>query len=443
MYAKIVGLLRNPPAFYRKAAWSFMMRFGGLFLQFGGSIVVARALGAEGFGAFALASTWAVFVGMMLALGLGELSIREIPTYLAKGRKGPIIGYLTTAFATIAMTGILAAIVFSVLEKSQILVLAPGWKLVAMVAFVHALVLTVSHTLNGFHRILTSQLLESFARQILYLLLIASVLLAGFALTPTKLFVITLAAAIPVLVAMLWVLSRAWSAQQDVGPALPEYNIKIWFAGAVPLLMTAFANRLQLDLDVLMVGAMLGDFEVGIYRAAARGAILVSIANMIALQLVGPMLSRSLANDDHEAAQGYLGQAALVSFVTGISICLIFGFGAKFYLGLYGPEFPAASRALRILLFGQATIALAGPDAILLIMLHREKLVMVVTTIGVAMNFILNYTLIGPFGIQGAALASFISMAFVRITLVTYILRTTGFNPTISYYFARFGGRRG
>lgn len=442
MYAKIVGLLRNPPEFFKKAALSFVMRFGGLFLQFGGSIVVARALGAEGFGAFALASTWAVFVGMMLALGLGELSIREIPTYLAKGRKGPIVGYLTTTFSTIVVTGIIAAIVFAVLEKTELLVLAPGWKLVALVAFVHALVLTVSHTLNGFQRILTSQLLEAFGRQILYLLLIGSVLVAGYTLSPTKLFVITLAAAIPMLVAMIWVLSRAW-VKQETGPALPEYNLKLWFAGAVPLLMTAFANRLQLDLDVLMVGSMLGDFEVGIYRAAARGAILVSIANMVALQLVGPMLSRSLANNDHDAAQGYLRQAALVSFVTGISICLIFGIGAKFYLGLYGPEFPAASRALRILLIGQATIALAGPDAILLIMLRRERLVMIVTTIGVAMNFILNYTLIEPYGIQGAAIASFVSMAFVRITLVSFILRTTRFNPTITSYFPAFSRRSG
>lgn len=440
MYAKIVGLLRSPPAFFKKAALSFTMRFGGLLIQFVGSIIVARLLGAEGFGAYALASTWAVFVGMMIPLGLGELSIRELPAYLAHGHKTKVLGYLAMLLLTILVMGGLIAIAFALLERWDILVLSPGWGLVALLAVVQGLILSTSHTLNGFQRILTSQLLESFARQIVYLLLIFAAVGLGIMLSPTRLFVITLAAAIPMLIIMLWVLSKEW-AKQEGQTGKPEFQTKIWFAGALPLLMTAFANRLQLDLDVLMVGAMLGDFEVGIYRAAARGAILVSISNMIALQLVGPMLSRALAKDDQDTAQSLLFQAALVSFATGTAICLIFGFGATYYLGLYGPEFTEATAALRILLVGQATIALAGADTILLIMLHRERLVMIVTTIGVIMNFVLNYVLIQHYGIVGAAIASFLSMAFVRITLVTIILRSTRFNTTIAYLFTR-GFRR-
>ena len=80
---------------------------------------------------------------------------------------------------------------------------------------------------------------------------------------------------------------------------------------------------------------------------------------------------------------------------------------------------------------GQATIIFAGADSILLIMLHKERLVLIVTALGVALNFALNFALIGPYGINGAATASLVSMALVRFAMVAFVLRTTGFDTTV------------
>jgi len=436
MRIRISENLRSPDSFFKKAALSFLMRFGGLALQFLGSIWVARALGAEGFGAFTLASTWAVFVGMMLSLGLGELAVREVPTYLAKLQPRRILGFVIVGAVTIVVTSGVMAALFALLERNGILVLSPGWKLVALMAALHGLILSVSHILNGFQRILTSQFLETIVRPMLYLGVLLATVLAGATLTAANVFTISMLAAVPILAVMIWVAVASYRGKHK-GSGAPEYQIAIWFSAAIPVFLTAFSNRLQLDLDVLMIGALLGNHEVGIYRAAARGALLLSIANMVALQLVGPMLSRALANGDSAAAQGFLTRAAIVSLVAGLPICLLLGFGAPYYLALFGPEFTQASLSLRLLLIGQATIIFAGADAILLVMLRREKLVTIVTAIGVILNFLLNLTLIGPFGIEGAAVASLVSMALVRIVLVTVILRQTGFDPTILRLFGR------
>lgn len=435
------GWPRALPEFFRKASLSFLMRFGGLFIQFLGSILVARLLGASDYGAFTYAATWAVFVGTFLPLGLGDLSIREVPAYIAQKKTALLTGYITTVLTTLLITGTIAVTVLFLLEKTGALTLAPGWALIAAFAFVHGLVLSVSNGMNAFQRILTSQFLETVIRQGLYLVLIGLVLVLGYTLTPTHVFQISLFTALPSLAIMIVVLGRMVRAQ-GVFRVKADYRIRLWMAGAIPLLMTTVANRLQLDLDVLMVGGLLGDLEVGIYRAAARGAILVSIANMIALQLVGPMLSRALAKGERGEAQRLLSQAAMVSFLTGVPIILIFGFGAQIYLGLFGHEFLQATTSLRTLLIGQATIVFAGADAILLIMLRKERLVLVVTALGVATNFGLNLALIGPFGIEGAALASLISMALVRVTLVTIVLRTTGFDTTLFSAIRQFVTRR-
>ncbi len=438
-----IGWPRAVPEFFRKATISFSMRFGGLFIQFLGSILVARLLGASGYGAFTYASTWAVFAGTFLSLGIGELSIREIPTYLSQKKTPLLAGYLIMGLLTLLVAGTIATIVLAMLEKTGTLHLAPGWKLVALLAFIHATIIMVSNGLNSFQRILTSQFLETILRMVLYLALIGLAWLAGLSMTPKLVFVLSLLAPlVPLFLMFRVMLGKAREA--GVFTVRPQFRIGLWLAGAIPLLMTTVANRLQLDLDVLMVGGLLGDREVGIYRAAARGAILVTIANMVALQLVGPMLSRALAQDNHKEAQRLLSQAAMVSLLTSLPIIAVFGFGASLYLGLFGHEFLEASRSLRLLLVGQSTVVLAGADSVLLIMLHRERFVFLITTLGVVLNFVLNYSLIGPLGIDGAAIASLVSMAVVRATLVTYLIKTTGFNTTVFHALGNlFRTRRG
>lgn len=425
-----LGWPRVVPEFFRKSSISFLLRFAGLFIQFLASIIVARALGASGYGAFTYAATWAVFVGTFLPFGMGDLAVRELPAYLAQNDRSKIAGYFIVTAVTLGVAGLAAAVALGVAERSGVLVFAPGWGLVAAYAVIHALVLTVSNGLNGFQRILTSQFLETVVRQVIYVALVSAAIFTGFGLTSVSAFELSLTSALPVLIVMMVLL---WTLFKGEGKAFkqPTFETRAWLLSALPLLMTAVAGRLQLDLDVLMVGSILGEFEVGIYRAAARGAALVTIANMIALQLVGPMLSRALAEGDRNRAQKLLSQAALVSLVTGVPILLVFGFGAALYLGLYGPDFVAASSALRLLLVGQAALVLAGADAILLVMLRRERFVLMVTAVGVALNFSLNLALIRPLGIEGAALASVVSMVFVRLTLVAVILRTTGFDTTI------------
>lgn len=429
------------PSFFKKASLSALMRFGGLFLQLLGSIVIARLLGVEQFGAFTYAATWAVFIGLLLPMGMADLSIRELPRYLAKGQLGPMSGFLIGTVATVFLFGGVAALGFWLLEYYEILVLGPGWKMVAIFAVIHGLILSVSNALNGFRRILTSQFLETVLRQVLYLVLIGLVLWFGAGLTADTVFSLMLYAAIPILFVMIYVLSTMHS-KTGAREIRPEFTWKIWVIGAIPLLMTLLANRLQLQLGVLMVGGILGDAETGIFRVAARGAILVSIANMIAIQLAGPLLSKALAEDDHKGAQKLLSQAAVVSFAIGIPICLVLGFGASLYLGLFGPGFLGGSLALQLLLVGQATIILAGADSILLVMLGKEKVVLALTSAGVLLNFALNYSLIGTYGIEGAAFAALISTALIRLAMVTYVIRKTGFDTTLMRPVRKYLDRR-
>lgn len=420
------------PDFFRRAAVSFSTRFAGLLIQFAGSIIIARHLGPEGFGAFTYAFIVATMIGMALSLGLAELSVRELPTYLVRKQHGHVLGFLMANLGLILATGLITAVLLYYLQERAILVLAPGWAMVTLMAVSHSAILSVSSALNGFQRVLTSQFIETMFRQGIYLAIVVVTLWLGYSFTPRSLFAVALIAVVPAFSLMMLILIRMFrAASAEDRPVKPQMEVRRWGVASLPLLVASFANLMQLDLDVLMVGAILTDYDVGLYRAAARGAAVVTIANWIGLQLVGPMLSRALADNKNDEVQKLLYQAATVSLMTGGSIILVLAFGAHFYLGLFGTEFTEATTSLYLLLGTQAFIVLAGPDALLLVMLHRERAVLILTVIGVVMNFVLNIVLINRMGMEGAALASLLSMAFVRIAMVGTVLRSTEFNPTL------------
>ena len=210
----------------------------------------------------------------------------------------------------------------------------------------------------------------------------------------------------------------------------------------MPLLLSVFAGFFNTNLDILMIGSLMGDFETGIYRAAVRGALLVSIANMVSLQVLGPMLSRALAQKDTAGAQRFLAYSALVSLVVAFTLCALLALAAHPFLALFGPEFPEAATAMRILLAGMAVNVLAGGGGILLVMLNRETRVLMINLAGLALNIVLNYALIRLWGIEGAAAATSLTLAFVALAILHSVKRESALDPTVFSAWRLWRARR-
>lgn len=417
--------------FVGKAAVSFIFRFSGLGLQLGTSILLARILGVDSYGAYTYAFTWAMLIGMMLSLGMSDLAVREVPVYLSRNRVDYARGYLLGGLVTVLITGSLAALILALLSKQNILDFEPGWGAVALVAMAHGTILILSQGMNGLQRILTSQFLESIVRQLLYVGAILLFYFGGRHLTPAILFQIALVMVLPIIAVMGTIIWRELRKAASDTPTGLAAEPGLWFLAALPLMATTFAQIMQSDLDTLMVGFLLSDADVGTYRVAARGAALVSIATMVSLQLLGPMLSRAISQDKLEEAQSLISKSALIAALSGLAICLPLGIGANAYTWLFGPDFAAAAQPLRLLLAGQFLYVLVGPSALLLVMLRRERLVLWINIGAIALNFTLNLTLIPVMGISGAAIATFASAIFSGSFFLLAVRRTSRFDPTI------------
>ena len=424
-------LIDRMPAFAKKIFVSFFLRFGSLGLQFAGSVLVARQLGAAGFGAYGYAFTWAVLIGTVLGLGMGQLSIREVPRYLAHGDFGALRGFVQSWALGLAVSGLLAAAVIALCQAKGWLEFSIPWQLVVLAAVAHAIVLGLSALLSGFQRILQSQFLESILRQALFLGALVLCLFLGVVLDTQNIFEITLIAVLPVILLMAYILRHSMRQAMAGQSYTPQFTTIVWLSASLPLLMTTLTTQLQTSLDTLVLGAMVDDTSLGLFRAASRGTDLVLIANGLAVQVLGPMLARALAKDDHIEAQSLISQSAVMSAGLGLGICAVLALFPGPYLGLFGTEFRAATPVLWVLVATQAVSVLCGPAALVLVMLRREKLVLVTTLIMLAVNFGLKLLFIPLWGTIGAAYATLIAVIVLRVALMAIVVRTCGFDPTI------------
>lgn len=143
--------------------------------------------------------------------------------------------------------------------------------------------------------------------------------------------------------------------------------------------------------------------------------------------------------------QGRLGH--LQALVSGVSLwifwpslvaVLVLVFFGDRVLDLFGPGFAAAHGALAVLAFGQLLTAATGPVGLLLNLTgHHIVSFWVYLSFAVA-NVGLNAILIPLFGIMGAAVATTVTVGFLRLSLVVVARRRLGI---ISFVFARHHAR--
>lgn len=416
--------------FFHKSAASFALRFGGLALQFGGSILIARTLGVEGFGIYSYAFVIVGLLATVQGCGFGFLAIRELPKYLVAEQRGLIWGYLLTWLAVFLISAVVATLAVLTLLAAGLIPLQIAWPLVVAAAMLQSLVLGLSAVLNGLQRVIPSQFIETILRQGVFLAVLLLLLAGGFVLSPTRVFILSLGVSVIILLFMLWYVRRSLVAEIGA-PVSPVFVWRRWIIAGLPLMAIGIMQQLQTSIDVLMLGVLTDHGDIGRYRAAARGVDIVIIANGIALQLLEPALARVLGQKDAVAAQRLISSSVLVSVGLGAMIAIPLGLGASFYLGLFGPDFVAAASVLQILVLGHMLAFLCGPVAVILVMQRHERLVMWAALTVLIINAGLNLFLIPHYGITGAATATAISVVLFKLGLLIAVRRLTPFHPTL------------
>lgn len=97
-------------------------------------------------------------------------------------------------------------------------------------------------------------------------------------------------------------------------------------------------------------------------------------------------------------------------------------------LAVFGPEFSASYLPMIILAVGQLLNVASGPVGTILSMSRQERFVGIGMSVSVICNILLNYLLIPRYGINGAAIATAVSVGIWNLLMVVFAKRILGVN---------------
>ncbi len=383
------------------------------------SVVLARGLGVEGYGVYALALSVIAFLCVPIQLGLPTLLVREIARYQVNGRWALMRGLVRRADRAVLLrslaVGIAAgAVIWGLsgrLEAAQLATLAVALVLLPL----FALTSLRASALRGLRHVLQSQVPEVFVRPGA-LLLFACIAFSFGALSPSRAMALYCAAAVLAFVTGTIQLRRA--SPREMRTATPEYETADWVRSSLTLAMLSGLQIVISQTDVVMLGLLGSKEDVGLYRVAVSGSELVAFALSAVNLIVAPLIVRLHGSGERNRLQSVVTDSARLSLAFALPVGLVLIFLGSPILGfVYGDDFRPAYSALALLCCGQVVNAAMGSVGLILNMTGNERDTVNAFGIGAVFNVVLNLVLIPRYGLNGAALAASIALVLWNATL--------------------------
>jgi len=412
------------------AGKTFFGDFFGKGLSYISQVVVARLLGAQLFGLYALGLTVYKFTSLIAQLGLNNGIIHFVPKY--QGNNNP-----QAARGTV-LSGLLLSFSAGVLLATGIYFSAP-W--VAETIFNDASFAGVLRTYSfgiPFFALMMVALYSTRAQKVMKYFVyvknfqLPTLFLLMFALF--YLFGLRLYGAVGAWVAATFIAGvTAIVLLREVYPDLlsgsKTYEIPGLFKFSLPLVMVGALQFLILWTDTFMLGALRTATDVGLYRAAVQTALLLGMVLRAFNSIFAPMISDLHNRNELGTLNSLFKLTTRWIVILTIPLFVLLLVSGDSVLRIFGASFTVAWLPLILLGFAQLMDASMGPVGYILIMSGNERLEFRnVLAVGL-LNVLLNYIMIPRFNMIGAALATGTSVVVVNLARLLEVDRVLNLWP--------------
>ncbi|MBE0429211.1 MAG: flippase [Thermoleophilia bacterium] len=382
-------------------------------------IYVAASLGPSLFGVFSFVLATVEMISSLSDLGMSRYGARAI-VRMKQGRERMAGMILTFQVAT--------SVLLSGLALLFILALAPEQpKLnVALLGlagiFFSAFIFTTETIFTGFRRFGASATLAVLGR-LAYVALGVLVLALGYSVTAVMMAFVA-GMAVESVLRMGYTLARVTSFSLRFGAS----EFKEVAVGTLPFAVTAIAILVFYRADMIIMGALRGDRDVGIYSAAySFFSFFMWFPIVLSRALLPGLTSRFLENPRDAEQSSWFWYRAVG--IVGIPISFTMTMLAR---PLFETLLPAAYEGsiitLQILMWAIPPLMMVSLGFIALTVTDREKQGARTTLVTAALIVALDLVLIRLFGPVGAA-AAMVSATAVWIVQVQWLLRKHVFAP--------------
>ncbi len=425
------------------AAGSFVLQVGFAGFAFLNAIILARVLGAGGYGAFVNAMAWVSLLTIPATFGFGILLVRDTAIYRSQGKWGLLKGLLHFSNRIVLVLSVILALIaagvagWMFASPAQAMMRHTIW-IALLLLPLFALYNLRAAVMRGLEHVIRARFPGMIVRP--GLLLLGIVMIYFFwpqQLSAQRAMAVNVGAGGVALASGIFFLRKLLPKEAKV--TAPEYTPRPWLKAAFPMLMYGGAQIVLGQTDIVMLGAMRGAHEVGLYAAANRLAYLLMYSTVAMELIVAPIMSRLYAKDEKVRLQIIINKAVRWSFVIALPLGVVFIIAGDDILSIFGHDFILANGALLILVVGRLISVALGSGGLLLGMTGYERaLALIIMGISL-LNILLNALLIPEFGIQGAALATGISQVSLQVLLSAYALMKTGIDVSVFgiHYFEK------
>jgi O-antigen/teichoic acid export membrane protein len=390
------------------------------------TMVLARQLNPEGFGAYAYIVAMAGMIGIVSDYGLGNLTTREVARHPSmEGRYHTHAQVLRLLLAALAYALFIGAIV-----------VLPGFRGVGRAAVLFGMTIFTVSTINGFNAILNAReelQWSSFMTALVPLLTLVSgavFLRLGWGLTGAA--AASVAAGSSVLAAE-FVLFR--SKHIRFGLALDrDFLIRLVRKG-FPFFLVSILSILIVSLDSVLLESLRGKEAVGMYNASFRLILSLMMLPAAVGDAAFPVWSRE-SRENARPKRLPLGRMLRTLFAAGSAVAVVLFFTAGGLVKIvFGSKFAPAVPVLRVHAWALVFMYLSTPLMVRLMVADRLRDVSVTFALVVALNTALNLFIIPKYGTVGAAAVRLFTEALNFFMLAYFMHRSenaAGRNPAAS-----------
>lgn len=374
------------------------------------TIYIARHLGPNDFGILSYALAIAMVFMAVTRLGMESILVRDIAKYPEQAQE-----YMSTALSLmliasavglLALTGTVYLIEESNQTRLYILIISTG--------IIFQPLLVIEYNFQAQVKAKYSSLAKSAALSISATSKIILILLDG------ELYQFAIMYALDHLIIALTLLAMHIKKRQTTFTNRIKVElIKPLLKSAWPMILAALAATLYMRADQVMIKNMLGAHELGLYAAAIKiyeGWILVPYVLSISLL---PAIVKMKSQSEKEYKNNMSMLFSLLIWTSACVAIVATTFGESIINMTYGSEYKSASTVLGIVMWASIFAALGSVTARYLTVEGMERKIATRTFIGLICNILLNLVLIPIYGIEGAAVATLITL-FVANYAINY-----------------------
>jgi O-antigen/teichoic acid export membrane protein len=419
----------------KSSSGSFLVKIINMLLTLGIAVLSAKWMGAKEFGAFTFAFTIVGFLKFPAMFGLPNLAVREVSKFEAIKDWASLKGFILSSYLLISILSVLLAIAtyivlfFFEIQNKYIVVLA-----VTCLPFFSIQTLQ-SSILRGIHKIVLSLIPEQIIKPVglfFGLIVLHYANPEGINAEEAVLFQV-IAIIIGFTVSLLWIRKYLMN---DIEEVKSEFKYNRLLKAALPFSFMGSLAIINSQFDILMLGTLIGDQEVGIYKVIHTLSKLIFFVMVAVTTPINPLIAKYHQKGNPEEINRILILMTRVITIMTLPILLTFLLVGDYILSsLFGEEFIIGSLALKMAAIGMFFNAICGPAAGILNMSGYEKYTMIGTIIVSLLNLILNPLLINQYGVNGAAFTTMLCPILANIYWLILINKKTKFKtlPFQSY----------